>query len=182
MTETTPETVLDFWFKETPPRQWFQKNADFDRQVEQRFGATLAAAAAGEFDAWLETPRGALAVVILLDQFSRNIYRDDPRAFDNDGKAQAITRSQVGKGADRQLESMERTFLYMPLMHSENAADQELSVELFEAWSNANTADFARRHRDIIKRFGRFPHRNKVLGRTSTAEEAEFLKQPGSSF
>ena len=182
MTEATPESVLDFWFKETPPRQWFQKNPDFDRQIQRCFAPAVAAAAAGELDVWLESPRGSLAVVILLDQFSRNIYRDDPRAFAGDEKARAITKSLVDKGTDKQLEAMERTFLYMPLMHSEDAADQELSVELFEAHSNPDSADFARRHRDIIVRYGRFPHRNKVLGRPSTPAEAEFLKQPGSSF
>ena len=182
MAETTPDSVLDFWFKETPPEQWFQKSLDFDRLVQQRFGPAVAAAAAGELDSWLESPRSSLAVVILLDQFSRNIYRDDPRAFASDSKAQAITKDLVEKGKDKELEPRERTFLYMPLMHSEDAADQELSVELFEALSNANSASFARRHRDIIARFGRFPHRNKILGRTSTPAEVEFLKQPGSSF
>ena len=182
MTEITPESILSFWFKETPPRKWFQNSADFDREIQRRFGEALASASAGEFDDWLKTPRGSLAVVILLDQFSRNIYRDDPGAFANDEKARAITKSLVEGGADKQLESRERTFLYMPLMHSEDATDQELSVELFEASSNPGSADFARRHRDIIARYGRFPHRNKVLGRTSIPAEAEFLKQPGSSF
>lgn len=182
MTETPPESVLDFWFKETPSQQWFQKNPDFDHQIQRRFGPALAAAVAGELDAWLESPRGSLAMVILLDQFSRNIYRDDPRAFAGDEKARTITKTLIENGADKEFESRERTFLYMPLMHSEDEADQGLSVEIFEAYSNPNTADFARRHRDIIVRYGRFPHRNKILGRPSTPAEVEFLKQPGSSF
>ncbi|MBI4967039.1 MAG: DUF924 domain-containing protein [Rhodospirillales bacterium] len=177
-----PEAVLDFWFVETPPRLWWAKSEEFDRRVEARFGATLAAAAAGELFAWRESPQGRLAEIIVLDQFSRNIFRDRPQAFAQDGMALALAQTAVALGADRALEPTRRAFLYLPYMHSESLVVHAQAMALFAQPGLEGNLEFERKHKAIIERFGRYPHRNKALGRASTAEEIEFLMEPGSGF
>ena len=162
--------------------QWFEKDPAFDRLAKNRFSPLVEAAAEGKFDHWLETPRGALACILLLDQFTRNIYRGSGKAFAADAKARAAATIALEREYDRDFSNAEKTFLYLPFEHSETPEDQERSVALFEALGDDRLTDYAIRHRDIIARFGRFPHRNDVLGRKSTDAEEEFLKQPGSSF
>ncbi len=180
------QDVLSFWFGQ-PPARWFTKDAAFDQEVAQRFGATLEQALAGDLAAWAATPRGALALIIVLDQFSRNTLRGSARAFAGDGAALATARSLVAGGHDKTLTTAKRQFSYLPFEHSENLADQQASVRLFKQLAQddaqaAGLVEWAQRHLDIVARFGRFPHRNAALGRASTAEETEFLKQPGSGF
>ncbi len=175
-------TVLDFWFAESTPEQWYKKDDGFDAALRERFATLYGRAAAGELDGWMETAKGCLALVIVLDQFPRNLFRGDPRSFATDAAARAVLRHALGKGLDTGLSANEKQFLYMPLQHSEDAADQALSVELNGAAGDAELLKYAVAHKDIVDRFGRFPHRNEVLGRETTPEEAAFLKQPGSSF
>ncbi|MDQ2070330.1 DUF924 family protein [Natronospira bacteriovora] len=174
--------VLDFWFEEIEPKQWWQKDADFDAQIADRFGELHARAAACELWDWRATPRGRLAEVIVLDQFSRNIHRDRPEAFACDALALALAQEAVACGDDLKLEAIERSFLYLPYMHSESARIHEEAVRLYEANGLQENYEFELKHQVIIDRFGRYPHRNAILGRESTPEELEFLKQPGSSF
>ena len=174
------EDVLSFWFANKT--RWWKKDPAFDDQIRKRFAPLLSSIANKEHEEWKATPRGTLAYVIVLDQFSRNMFRDTPGMFSNDEQALETAKEAIDKGFDQQLSHEERGFLYMPLMHSEVLTDQERCVQLFDTLGNADSLDYAIRHRDIIKRFGRFPHRNGMLGRSSTAEEVEFLKQPGSSF
>lgn len=181
--------VLRFWFGEPPHaarEAWFRKDPAFDAAIRERFGATVSAALAGAFSDWSHSPRGALARVILLDQFTRNIFRDTPRAFEGDPLALAIASAVVDAGDDRVLDRYERQFLYLPFEHSESAAAQDRSLELFAALARDTGDDsllpWARRHAEIVRRFGRFPHRNAILGRASTPEEAAFLEEPGSRF
>lgn len=174
--------VLRFWYEECTAEQWFKKDAAFDATIRDRFGDLHAVASAGGCDDWAETPEGSLALVLVLDQFSRNLYRDDPRAFAQDAKALDIARRALAAGHDQAYPAGQRYFYYLPYEHSEDLRDQEESVALFEKHGDAHTLDYAIAHRDIIARFGRFPHRNAVLGRESTAEEEEFLQTPGSSF
>lgn len=176
------EQVLAFWFGEMKPEQRFAKDDAVDATIRQRFGALLAELSQGVPDAWTSEPRSLLAAVIVLDQFSRNLNRGRPEAFAQDGAALALTRKALARGDDGALSAEERQFLYMPLMHSEAMDDQEACIGLMERAGLVESADFARRHRDIIARFGRFPHRNAALGRMSTPEEIAFLQQPGSSF
>ena len=189
----TPAVVLDFWFGSgdaVDPR-WFQRSAAYDQAIAQRFGAAVAAALAGRLDGWAARSDGALALILLLDQFTRNMYRGTPQAFAGDARALALALQLVAGGEPLQWPPLQRWFAYMPLEHAEDAAIQEESVRLFEALAAAagphrealaGALDYARRHRDVIVRFGRFPHRNAILGRASSAEEAAFLLQPGSSF
>jgi uncharacterized protein (DUF924 family) len=181
--------VLDFWFGRPrgPSRaEWFRKDAAFDEEVRARFGGLHAAAARRELEAWRLSPEPMLALVIVLDQFSRNLHRDDARAFAQDAHALECAREAVGRGDDLALLPVGRQFLYLPLEHSEDLADQEACVELMrslEAFEETRgLTEWAVRHRDVIRRFGRFPHRNAALGRASTPEEVEFLRQPGSRF
>lgn len=178
----TPETVLHFWLDQTPPELRFVRDDALDAAIRQRFGALHASAASGELWHWRGTPQGRLAEVIVLDQFSRNLGRDSPRAFAHDGMALALAQEAVAAGLDRPLTPEQRSFLYMPYMHSESRAVQGESLRLFGALGREESLYFARRHAEIIERFGRYPHRNAVLGRASTAEELAFLQQPGSSF
>ena len=175
-------SVLSFWFEETAPKQWWQKDAGFDALIAERFAKLHARAAACELWQWRETPRGRLAEIIVLDQFSRNIFRDRPEAFACDALALALSQEAVAQGDDQPLEAIERSFLYMPYMHSESAAVHEEAVKLYKHNGLEDNYDFELKHKAIIDRFGRYPHRNAVLGRDSTPEEMEFLKQPGSSF
>lgn len=195
--------ILDFWFgppddplHRQPRRQWFQKVPAFDALIRERFGARVDAALAGGLDHWLATPPGvlpappvrpALALILLLDQFTRNIFRDTARAFAGDARALALAQAVVDSGADQGLTGVQRQFLYLPYVHAEDLALQHEGLRLFTAMGRddpavAGMAPWAQKHLDIIARFGRFPHRNAALGRGSTPEEAAFLTQPGSGF
>lgn len=174
--------VIDFWFEDIDPKQWFKKDPAFDQQLADEFGELHQQAAACELWQWRREPLGALAEVILLDQFSRNLYRDQAKAFAQDAMALTLAQVAVQSGAAEELSQTQRGFLYMPYMHSESQKVQEESIRLFEANGVSSTLHFAHRHKDIIDRFGRYPHRNEILGRESTPEELEFLQQPGSSF
>lgn len=177
-----PDTILAFWFDEITPRQWWAQSDEFDRQIESRFGAIHAAAARCELFGWRATSNGRLAEIIVLDQFSRNIFRGQPQAFSCDPLALALAQEAIATKADIELDPARRAFLYMPYMHSESAAIHALAISLFSQPGLEGNLDFAQRHKAIIDRFGRYPHRNAILGRASTAEESEFLKTPGSSF
>jgi uncharacterized protein (DUF924 family) len=168
--------VVHFWFEELRPEAWFARDETVDATIRKRFGALHASLTEKVPAAVTATPLGALAAVIVLDQFSRNLFRNTSRAFTCDPTALAIAQEAIGSGFDRQLERNQRTILYMPFQHSEDRAVQQRSVELFTELGDANTLDYAKQHRDIIERFGRFPHRNRVLGRESTPQEIEFLK------
>ena len=176
------EAVLRFWFVELEPRDWWRKDPELDQRIASRFGALLETAAAGALVEWRTTPRGRLAEIIVLDQFSRNIHRGSAEAFANDALALRLAEEAVATGAALELPVEERRFVYMPYMHSESAAVHETAMRLFATPGLEKNLDFERRHKAVIDRFGRFPHRNALLGRESTAEEIEFLKQPGSSF
>ena len=175
--------VLAFWFTETRPHQWFAKDPAFDQLLQQRFVALTRRAIAGELGAWDAEPAGALALVLLLDQFPRQIWRDSAMAFSGDPQALALSLRAVELGwLAAEPVRPRRQFWLMPLMHSEELAMQEAALPLFERFSDPRTADFACRHRDVIARFGRFPHRNAALGRVSSAAELAFLQTPGSRF
>lgn len=174
--------ILEFWFDELSPAQWWKKDAAFDRMVAERFGVVHAQAARGELFGWRETAAGRLAEVIVLDQFSRNIFRDSGAAFACDGMALVLAQEAIAAGAEQALQPVERSFLYMPFMHSESLRIHAVAVRLFERNGIPDNLDFELRHKAIIERFGRYPHRNAVLGRESTPDEVEFLKQPGSRF
>lgn len=174
--------VIEFWFNELTPKQWFAKSDELDQSITKRFSGTLEAAAKGELWNWRETEKGRLAEIIVLDQFSRNIYRDTPKAFAQDSIALVLAQEAVAQGADESLEPHEKAFLYMPYMHSESKVIHEQAIKLFDQPGLENNYQFEVRHKEIIDRFGRYPHRNAVLGRESTSEEETFLKQPGSSF
>ncbi len=176
------EEVLAFWLGEIGPDKRFARDEALDAAIRERFGDLHASLAADVPSSWRATARTLLAAVIVLDQFSRNLSRGSGAAFANDAAALALTRQALARGDDAGMSPEERQFLYMPLMHSEVLADQEECIRLMEAAGLAESAEFARRHRDIIVRFGRFPHRNQALGRQSTPEELAFLKEPGSSF
>jgi uncharacterized protein (DUF924 family) len=194
----SPDDVLTFWFG---PREgdafanapkWWRKDPAFDAEVTATFGPTLEAAARGDLDAWADAPRSAAALVVVLDQFSRNIHRDKARAFAADEKALSVARALVDARGDRALDPAMRSFVYMPFMHAEELAAQDRCIVLFAIAAEeapealrpqlVNNLLFAVKHRRIIERFGRFPHRNAILGRASSPEEDAFLKEPGSSF
>ena len=176
------DAVLRFWFDDTPHRQRFAHDASFDQLIGHRFGGLLRSAREGLLDDWAVTPDGALALVVVLDQFSRNIHRGHPQAFAADGKAREIASAALARGFDRLLPPERRAFLYLPFEHSESLADQERSLALFTAMRDGEQLDHAVRHHAIVERFGRFPHRNAILGRTSTPEEIAFLTLPESAF
>lgn len=178
----SPDTVLSFWFDEITPKQWWEKSPEFDQLISRKFGALHQAAACCELFAWRTTVRGRLAEIIVLDQFSRNIYRDLPLAFASDPLALALAQTAIAVQADRELTARERSFLYMPFMHSESPAMQAAAMALFNVPGLESNLEFGRKHKEIIDRFGRFPHRNVLLGRNSTPQELEFLTTPGSSF
>ncbi len=182
MAETIDE-VLAFWFAEGRNEVWFVKNAAFDAEVRAFLGALFERAVAGGLDHWRESGRGCLALVILLDQVPRNLFRDDPRAYDTDEQARSVTHHALRARLDEDLSQPERLFLYLPLEHSESLDDQTLCCDLIERLDeDPGWHDYALQHRRIIARFGRFPHRNVVLGRPSTPEEKDFLTQDGSGF
>lgn len=172
------EQVVRFW-REAGPSMWFQKDVAFDAAIRARFEDAHHAAARNEYSGWEKTPEGALALVILLDQFPRNLYRGSGHAFATDGLALAIAKSAVSDGFDRQTDGVLRIFYYMPFEHSESLDDQRAAVRLFEAYGDEEYLRYARLHADIIERFGRFPHRNIMLGRQSHTEEIAFLADGG---
>lgn len=181
--------LLRFWFGPEPVSraEWFRKDPAFDEAIRQRFGATLERALAGELDGWAATPEGTLALLVLLDQFPRNLFRGQARAFAGDARALALAREAVARGDDRSLHPVQRPFVYLPFEHAEDRAAQDESIRLFtalaaESPAHADTLHWAHRHREVILRFGRYPHRNAALGRASTPEELAFLAEPGSSF
>ncbi len=176
------EEVIRFWFEECDADQWFTKNAAFDAEIAQRFGEAHRQAADGELWRWRDTALGRLAEIIILDQFSRNIHRDRPEAFACDAVALALAQEAVREGADRGFSPEQKAFLYMPYMHSESLVIHAEAVRLYAQPGLEANLDFEYRHKEIIDRFGRYPHRNAVLGRVSTAEEIAFLEQPGSGF
>ena len=193
MNSEFPQAVLDFWFgvpgspEHGKPREiWFKKSDAFDRTVRERFLSLYEQAAQGALAHWDSAPRALLALIIVLDQFPRNMFRNEPRAFATDSQALAAAERMVARGWDRELTPIERSFAYLPYEHAENLAMQERALELFGRLAQdaglAEPLDWARKHHAVIARFGRFPHRNAALGRASTAEEVEFLAQPGSSF
>jgi uncharacterized protein (DUF924 family) len=173
-----PQALLDFWFGQDR-KAWFEKNPVFDEEIRARFLALYEKAIAGGLDQWRHEAKSCLALVILLDQFPRNMFRGTARAFEADALALAAARAIVDRGWDQAMSEDERSFAWLPFEHSESLADQETSLRLFAGHANL---EWARRHWEIIRRFGRFPHRNAILGRESTPEETEFLKQPGSGF
>lgn len=187
------ELILQFWFGslEQPNygkqrKEWFIKNPEFDHEVRAKFLEIYEQAATGNLDHWKESPLSCLALIILLDQFPRNMFREQPKAFATDEKALNLAKYAIAQGFDRQLLPVQRWFIYLPFEHSENLADHHLNIQLFSTLKDdpdsASTIDYAYRHLEIIERFGRFPHRNIILGRSTTLEEEEFLSQPGSSF
>ncbi len=183
------EEILTFWFTSGPHEDrevWFRKDDAFDGEIRERFGEAIAAGLAGAFGEWCTTPRGSLARVILLDQFTRNAFRGTPQAFAADARALATAKQALQREFDRELDPYERWFMYMPFVHSEDLATQDQAVTLFVALATETGLDsplpWTQRHRDVIARFGRFPHRNEILGRPSTPEELAFLAQPGSRF
>jgi uncharacterized protein (DUF924 family) len=174
--------ILLFWFTELTPKQHFAKDPALDETIRTRFGSTLEAAARCELFTWRTTPEGRLGEVLVLDQFSRNVYRDTARAFAQDALALALAQELVTSGQDRSLPLTQRSFAYMPFMHSESALVHAQAVALFSQSGMEDTLCFELHHEAIIARFGRYPHRNAILGRDSTAEELAFLSEPGSSF
>lgn len=194
VTASDADAVLDFWFGApgssefgSARKAWFSKDAAFDAAIRDRFGALIERALRGELEAWSEAPRSALAQILLLDQFTRNAFRGTARSFAGDARALAAASRMVGSRQDEALAPFMRGFVYLPFEHAERPAMQDEAIRLFtklvnEAPEHADMLDYAHRHRDVIERFGRFPHRNESLGRQSTAEEIAFIEQPGSGF
>ena len=195
MTDTAQvQAVLDFWFAAPGDPEhgavrdlWFRKRDETDRQINEHFGSLIEQALRGELETWAAKPPGALAQIVLLDQFTRNGFRETPRAFAGDKRALAAAMAMVGSRQDETLLPVQRVFVYLPFEHAEGIGMQEEALRLFtrvvtEAPELQSMLDYAQRHHDVVQRFGRFPHRNAILGRQSTAEEVEFLQQPGSRF
>ncbi|MGI9479229.1 MAG: DUF924 family protein [Hyphomicrobiaceae bacterium] len=180
--ETWAEDVLKFWFEELEPADWFKKSDETDATIRARYLNLYERLAQVSVDSLLDSSREALAAVIVLDQFPRNLFRGDPKSFATDAKARAITEAAIDAGFDQGMSVDEAVFLYLPFEHSEDLADQNRCVLLMEALGNENYTQYAIAHRDVIVRFGRFPHRNAILGRASTAEEDTYLVEPGSGF
>ena len=176
------DEIVAFWFETLKPEDWYRKNAAVDAAITERFAATYETLKREVPPEWLAEPKGMLAAIIVLDQFPRNMFRDDARAFATDHAALALAKRAIAEGTDMQLPPNERAFIYLPFQHAETVEDQARSIELFTALGVPLNLDFALRHQAIIARFGRFPHRNNVLGRPSTPEEFAFLREPGSSF
>ena len=174
MTES-PQSIIDFWFSDAVRPLWFKSTAEFDNQLRDRFGVLWQDAATGKLDSWDESAEGALALVILLDQIPLNIYRGKARSFSTEAKAREIAERAINKGWDTTLPDEQKAFLYMPYMHSETLADQDQAVALYQSAGLEYNLKFAQHHQDIIRRFGRFPHRNEILGRESTDAEQAYL-------
>lgn len=189
MADALEERILAFWFGTADladavefREAWFKRDDAFDQSIRTNFASDVERALAGELDGMADTPAGALALLLLLDQFPRNLFRSTPKAFAGDERARKIAKAALARGLDAAMSANHRIFLYLPFEHSENIADQGRSVALFATLNDPRAYDYAVRHKDVIARFGRFPHRNAALGRVSTPEEIEFLKTPGSSF
>lgn len=180
--DAKPDHVLHFWFETLRPEDWYRSDPGLDDFVREKLGALHDLAVQGALERWQETPEGVLALIILLDQVPRNIHRGGPRAFASDSLAREVLAQALREGQDKRLTKRKRVFLYLPLMHSEKLSDQEQSVALFRALGIESNLDYAVRHRDVIQRFGRFPYRNAILDRESTADEQEYLDQPGAGF
>lgn len=176
------QQIISFWFDEIDSALWWKKDDKFDALLVQRFADVYARVTRCELFEWRKQPEGRLAEVIVLDQFSRNMFRGTAGAFAQDTMALTLAQEAVACGADQMLKTQQRCFLYMPFMHSESLQIHEIAVELFNHEGMQNNLDFELKHKRIIEKFGRYPHRNKILGRTSTSEEVEFLTEPGSSF
>ena len=174
--------IIEFWFEEITPQDWFKKDLSFDDMIMSRFSDVHTAATRGELFGWRATSLGRLAEIIVLDQFSRNIYRDKPEAFAFDGMALVLAQEAVARHAHQSLLPAQQAFLFMPYMHSESKYVHELAVELFTDANLKDNLKYELAHKDIIDKFGRYPHRNTILGRESTVEEKQFLAGPGSSF
>ena len=179
---TSYQDILYFWFDELSAKDWWSKNDQLDQQITDRFGDTHLKASKGELQPWRESCQGRLAEIIVLDQFSRNIYRNHWKSFACDPMALTLSQEALTQGCDQELSADEKSFLYIPFMHSESVLIHEQAVQLYDQPNLEKNLEFEILHKNIIDRFGRYPHRNKILGRDSTEEEIEFLKTPGSSF
>lgn len=189
MAEAVTQRILSFWFGTADLAQpiefreaWFKRDDAFDQDIRASFSNEVESALRGELDGMAETAQGALALLLLLDQFTRNLFRGTAKAFAGDAPASKIAKQALARGFDAAMSPNHRIFLYLPFEHSEQIADQERSVALFATLNDPRAYDYAVRHKEVIDRFGRYPHRNEVLGRPSTPEEIEFLKTPGSAF
>lgn len=167
--------IIDFWFSDEVRKLWFNSTPEFDALLRERYLELSQQAARGELDHWRQNADGCLALVILLDQFPLNMFRDEARSFSGEALSREVAREAIDRGFDRQLDAEQRAFLYMPFMHSEDLADQKLALELFDQQGLEGNLRFARHHHGIIEKFGRFPHRNEILGRPSSADEIEYL-------
>ncbi len=176
------QQIIEFWFEEIDKSQWWIKDEDFDELIRKRFLKVHAKAINCELYLWRETSRGALAEIIVLDQFSRNMFRNRPESFAYDSLALALSQSAIARGIDTELSSFQRNFLYMPFMHSESLVIHSIAESLFSNLGIESSIEYEKKHRTIIEKFGRYPHRNSILGRISTPEEKQFLRLPGSSF
>ncbi|PQJ85085.1 DUF924 family protein [Aliivibrio sifiae] len=176
------QEIIDFWFTELQPKDWFVSNEIVDNMIKTRFLPVLKQATQGELFLWRKEPLGRLAEIIVLDQFSRNVYRNTPHAFAQDPLALALAQEAISLGIDEHLSDLQRSFLYMPFMHSESKIIHIEAVTLFNSLDSKNNYEFELKHKEIIDRFGRYPHRNAILDRENTAEELVFLSQPNSSF
>lgn len=179
---TLAQQVISFWFKEIDPSKWWVKDEEFDQEIKDKFLLAHQQATKGELFHWRVTPQGRLAEIIILDQFSRNMFRDTPASFSTDSLALILAQEAISNGDDALLSPTEKSFLYMPFMHSESLIIHDEAIKLFTALGNENNLAFEKQHRDIIEKFGRYPHRNNILNRSSTPEEIAFLQQPNSSF
>jgi len=173
--QVSAHEVLKYWFSPASAKRWFRPSSAFDDELRQRFADTVQAALSGELDSWSDSPSGALALVLLLDQLPLNIYRGLPESFSGEARAREIAAMAIERGWDSEMETRQKAFLYLPFMHSESLADQERGVELYRQAEMADNLRWAEHHRGIVQRFGRFPHRNAILGRTSTEEELAWL-------
>ncbi len=176
------QEVIDFWFQEVEPRQWWVKDDAFDQLIRDRFSTVHGQAERCELFSWRRSALGRLAEIVVLDQFSRNMFRGHPRAFSQDHMALILAQEAVSLGVDEQLPPRQRSFIYLPYMHSESLVIHEQAEELYHRLGNSSSLEYEIKHKRIIQRFGRYPHRNEILGRESTEEEKAFLKEPGSSF
>jgi len=176
------QDILDFWFSPETQPNWFAKSDQFDQSLKEKFGDILEQASKAELWSWRKNADGRLAEILVLDQFSRNIFRDTPGAFAQDSLALALAQEAISQDLDKQLSPEQRSFLYMPFMHSESKLIHEFALKLFQRLGNPENLEYEIKHKIIIERFGRYPHRNQILGRESTEEELSFLTQPDSSF
>jgi len=171
----SPNDILNFWYAKSMREKWFNATPELDTMIKEKFKDVWLAATCGEWDVWRASPEGCLALAIILDQFPLNMFRGTPKSFASEAKSRDVARHAIAKGFDKHIDPARLAFLYMPLMHSEDLADQDLSVQLFAAAGLENNLRFAQHHREIVRRFGRFPHRNAILGRVSTPQEVEYL-------